>query len=174
MSAHYSEENLNREILDVSTSPERRIILQRGMAGLLLCGLGAFDADLVMAGQAGSTTAFGIALPNGVRRVITGHNAQGRSYIASDERMTGGPHPNLYKATGEMPLGPTQAGETQGIIPTDGPQLEPEIGGSTFTFVTLTPTPKGATPGWHRTMTLDYDIVDLTKKLIRMNLSVFV
>jgi len=38
-------------------------------------------------------------------------------------------------------------------------RLEPDIGGSPFTFVTLAPTNKGATPGWHRTMTLDYDIV---------------
>jgi quercetin dioxygenase-like cupin family protein len=44
-------------------------------------------------------------------------------------------------------------------MPTDAPQLEPALGGSSFTFVTLPPTPRGAKPGWHRTMTLDYNIL---------------
>ena len=154
MSERYGKDNLNINILNVPINPERRIILQSGVAGLLLCGLSAC--------QAGSTITSGIALPNGVRRVITGHNAQGRSYIVSDDRVAGGAHPNLYRATGDLPLGPAPAGESQGIRPTDREQtarLEPDTGGSTFTFVTLAPTPKGATPGWHRTMTLDYDIV---------------
>jgi quercetin dioxygenase-like cupin family protein len=42
---------------------------------------------------------------------------------------------------------------------TDAPQLEPALGGSSFHFVTLPPTPKGAKPGWHRTETLDYNIL---------------
>lgn len=154
MSKHHGTDNLNKEIFEVPINLERRIILQSGAAGLLLCGLSAC--------QSGSTIASGIRLPNGVRRVITGHNEQGRSTIVSDDRVTGGAHPNLYRATGEFPLGPTPPGESQGIRPTDREQtarLEPEIGGSTFTFVNLAPTPKGATPGWHRTMTLDYDIV---------------
>jgi quercetin dioxygenase-like cupin family protein len=44
-------------------------------------------------------------------------------------------------------------------MPTDAPQLEPALGGSSFTFVTLPPTPKGAKPGWHRTTTLDFNIL---------------
>ena len=42
---------------------------------------------------------------------------------------------------------------------TDAPQLEPVLGGSSLTFVTLPPTPAGAPPGWHRTETLDYNIL---------------
>ena len=44
-------------------------------------------------------------------------------------------------------------------MPTDAPQLEPALGGSSFHFVTLPPTPAGAKPGWHRTLTLDYNIL---------------
>lgn len=110
----FYKEGLNSGVFDAPTNPERRAILQRGVgvgvAGLLLGGLGAFDTDLLVAGQAGATPVQGIAMPKGVRRVITGHNAQGRSYIVSDDRVTGGAHPNLYKATGELPLGPAPAG----------------------------------------------------------------
>jgi quercetin dioxygenase-like cupin family protein len=122
-------------------------------------GFGLFGADLAAAGQAGAAGASGLDMKQGVRRIITGHNAQGRSYIIRDDRITSGPFPSLYKATGDMPLGPAPAGEPQKILPTDAPQLEPSLGGSSFTFVTLPPTPRGAKPGWHRTMTLDYNIL---------------
>jgi len=159
----FCAEDSNGGIYNVPTDPERRTILQRGVAigvaSLFLGGLGAFDTDLLVAGQAGTAPAPGIAISKGVRRVITGHNAQDRSYVVSDDRVTGGAHPNLYRATGELPLGPTPTAESRDIRPTTNRQLEPALGGSTFTFVTLAPTPRGATPGWHRTETLDYDIV---------------
>ena len=110
-------------------------------------------------GQAGTAAVPGTALPQGVRRVITGHNAQGRSYIIQDDRVMRGPLPNLYKATGEQPLGPGPAGEPQQVMSTSMPQLEPSLGGSSLNFTMLPPTPAGATPGWHRTMTLDYNIL---------------
>jgi hypothetical protein len=141
--------------------PERRVVLERalgaGVAGALFGGLGAFGVDPAAAAQAGAAS--GIALTRGVRRVITGHNAQGRSYVISDERVTAGTFPNLYKTTGESPLGPGPSGEPQTILPTDSPQLEPALGGSSFHFVTLPPTPAGAKPFWHRTTTLDYNIL---------------
>ena len=143
---------------------ERRVMLERvvgaGFAGALCGGLGPLGADLSAADQTGGGPASsGIALARGVRRIITGHNAQGRSYIMQDDRVTGGAFPSLYKATGDQPLGPGRPGEPQTIMPTDAPQLEPALGGSSFHFVTLPPTPKGARPGWHRTMTLDYNIL---------------
>lgn len=139
---------------------DRRTLFERGMAaglgGLLLSGLGAEVAE---AGQGPAAGTPGIALAKGVRRIITGHNAQGRSFIMRDDRITGGTFPSLYKATGDEPLGPAPAGETKGVRPTDAPQLEPVPGGSSFHFVTLPPTPAGAKPGWHRTETLDYNIL---------------
>jgi len=152
-----------RRVLDLPPDPERRAVLERavgaGMTAALVGGLGGFGVDLMAAGQAGATTAAGLALTQGVRRIITGHNAQGRSYIINDDRVTGGAFPSLYKATGELPLGPGPSGEPQKIMPTDAPQLEPALGGSSFHFVTLRPTPAGAKPGWHRTLTLDYNIL---------------
>ena len=152
-----------RPILEAAADPERRnalgLLLGGGAAGLVLAGLDRFDATLSAAGRAGGATGAGIALPNGVRRVVTGHNAQGRSCIVSDERMSGGAHPNMYRATGDLPLGPSPAGESPCVRTTDRPNLEPPPGGSTLTFVTLKPTEPGAKPGWHRTETLDYNIV---------------
>jgi Cupin domain len=152
-----------RRELDLQSNLDRRALFERvagaGLAGAVLSGLGAFTVDVMAAGQAGATTPAGIALTKGVRRIVTGHNAQGRSYIVRDDRVTGGAFPSLYKATGDQPLGPGPTGEPQKIMPTDAPQLEPALGGSSFHFVTLPPTPAGAKPGWHRTMTLDYNIL---------------
>jgi hypothetical protein len=143
--------------------PQRRALLEQvvggGFAGALLHASGAFGVDLLAAGQAATGPSQGIALTRGVRRVVTGHNAQGRSYIIKDDRVTGGTFPSLYKAAGDLPLGPGPSQEPQRIMPTDAPQLEPSIGGSSFHFVTLPPTPAGAKPGWHRTTTLDYNIL---------------
>lgn len=138
---------------------DRRAVLERtlGLAALF-GGIGLLDVDAAAAQSGGPATA-GLDLKPGVRRIITGHNAQGRSYIIKDDRITGGAFPSLYKATGDLPLGPAPDGEPKKVMPTDAPQLEPALGGSSFTFVTLPPTPRGAKPGWHRTMTLDYNIL---------------
>src|SRR5262245_45050374 len=143
---------------------ERRTILEQltgaGIISAAIASLGGID--LLAAGQAATTPrppVSGLDLSKGVRRVITGHNAAGRSYIIKDDRIITGPFPSLYKATGDEPLGPAPAGEPQKIMPTDAPQLEPALGGSSLTFVTLPPTPKGARPGWHRTTTLDFNIL---------------
>jgi hypothetical protein len=139
---------------------DRRVILERlATAGLLFGGLGFLEVDAAASGQTAISTAPGLEMKQGVRRVVTGHNAQGRSYIIRDDRITTGAFPSLYKATGDLPLGPAPGGEPQKIMPTDAPQLEPSPGGSSFHFVTLPPTPRGARPGWHRTMTLDYNIL---------------
>ena len=146
----------------VGTDVNRRAVLERtfaaGLAGALFSALGLSDVA-VAAAQSGGATVPGLDLKRGVRRIITGHNAQGRSYIIRDDRITTGAFPSLYKATGDQPLGPGPSGEPQKIMPTDAPQLEPSLGGSSFHFVTLPPTPRGAKPGWHRTMTLDYNIL---------------
>jgi len=130
-----------------------------GLAGALFGRLGGFDADVAATAQNTAAPVSGIALPRGVRRVITGHNVQGRSYIIQDDRITAGAFPSLYKATSDLPLGPSPKDEPKKIMATDAPQLEPALGGSSFHFVTLLPTPPGAKPGWHRTETLDYNIL---------------
>ena len=149
--------------MDISLDLDRRSVLERLLgvgAGSAMFGGALFGAgsELVAAGQnAGAST--GLALTKGVRRIVTAHNAAGRSIIVQDERVTGGAFPSLFKASGEQPLGPGPSGEPQKMMPTDAPQLEPSIGGSSFHFVVLPPTPKDAKPGWHRTTTLDYNIL---------------
>jgi hypothetical protein len=151
------KEHHGLRVLDLPTDPDRRAILESavgaGIAGALLGGLGSFGVELTAAGQAGATTASGIALTRGVRRIVTGHNPQGRSYIVRDDRVTGGTFPSLYKSTGDLPLGPGPSAEPQMIMPTDAPHIEPALGGSSCHFVTLPPTPRGAKPYWHRTTT---------------------
>ena len=148
--------------IDQRTDVDRRNLLERvlgaSLTGALFSGLSLLDLEAEAANQASAATA-GLDMKPGVRRIVTGHNAQGRSYIIRDDRITTGAFPSLYKATGEQPLGPGPTGEPQKIMPTDAPQLEPSLGGSSFHFVTLPPTPRGAKPGWHRTMTLDYNIL---------------
>ncbi len=157
-----NENDFERVVCHLPRGVERRGFLEQcagaGVVGALLGGFSASAVELAAA-QAGSVTGQGITLPKGVRCVVTGHNAQGRSYIIRDERVASGTFPNLYRATGDLPLGPGPAGEPKKVMPTDAPQLEPSPGGSSFHFVTLPPTPKGARPGWHRTTTLDYNIL---------------
>jgi quercetin dioxygenase-like cupin family protein len=147
-----------------SFDPQRRALFEyafgAGLATLVAGGASLAQAAPGAGGQQAATaTVPGISLAKGVRRIITGHNAQGKSHIIKDDRITGGTFPSLYKATLDQPLGPGLADETAGVRPTDAPALEPVLGGSSFHFVTLPPTPKGAKPGWHRTETLDYNIL---------------
>ena len=108
----------------------------------------------------GSSSTNGIALPQGMRRIVTGHDAEGQSYIVSDERVTGGnSFPNLFKTTGDDPFGPGPESSPRTMYPTDSPFLEPEVGGANFQFVTLPPTPEDAELGWHRTETVDINIL---------------
>ena len=84
---------------------DRRAVFERvvgaGVAGALFGALGTFGVDSTAASQAGATTPTGIALTRGVRRVITGHNAQGRSYIIQDDRVTGGAFLHEFTCSGE-------------------------------------------------------------------------
>jgi quercetin dioxygenase-like cupin family protein len=130
------------------------------MVGAVLGGGTDLGAAVAMAaGQSAGQTA-GVSLPNGMRRIVTGHDAEGQSYVVSDERVTGGrTFPNYFKTTGDDPFGPGPEPEPRTLYPTDSPRLEPEVGGASFQFVTLPPTPPEAPLGWHRTETVDINIL---------------
>ena len=102
----------------------------------------------------------GIALPQGMRRVVTGNDAEGQSYIVADDRVTIGPvFPNIFKTTGDDPFGPGPEPEPRTLYPTDMARIEPEVGGANFQFVALPPTTADAPPVWHRTETVDIDVL---------------
>lgn len=139
---------------------------------LITGGLGAAAAGALLSPSTGLAAAAGaaaaqapgqlpgIALPEGMRRVVTGNDAEGQSYIVSDDRVTLGPvFPNLFKTTGDDPFGPGPEPEPRTLYPTDMPQIEPEVGGANFQFVTLPPTTAALPPVWHRTETVDINIL---------------
>ena len=102
----------------------------------------------------------GIALPQGMRRVVTGIDADGQSHIVSDDRVTmESGFPNLFKTTGDDPFGPGPEPEPRTLYPTDMQQIEPELGGANFHFVALQPTNEQSPPVWHRTETVDINVL---------------
>jgi hypothetical protein len=74
--------------------------------------------------------------PFRVRRVVTGLNGQGRSMVASDEVVNAG---EIWRTTGEMPLGAARPGESSALQPSTRPQIDPPAGGSRFTIATFAP-----------------------------------
>ena len=142
---------------------DRRAVTQSLGAAMVGTLMGA-SADLTAAvtntlGQASGQTG-GIALPQGMRRIVTGHDAEGKSYVVLDERVTGGnTFPNLFKTTGDDPFGPGPEPEPRTLYPTDSPRLEPEVGGASFQFVTLPPSAPDGPLGWHRTETVDINVL---------------
>ena len=110
--------------------------------------------------EAPSSATPGIALPDGMRRVVTGNDADGQSYIVSDDRVTmDGGFPNLFKTTGDDPFGPGPEPEPRTLYPTDMQQIEPEVGGANFQFVALQPSTEESPPVWHITETVDINVL---------------
>lgn len=95
------------------------------------------------------------------RRIVTGNDAAGRSFIVSDEEVPDG---ELWRTWGEAPMGLAAAV----LLPSTSPDLEPPQGGSRVSRIALPPwaTMKdevaaggfhGLDPdGFHRTRTIDY------------------
>lgn len=113
------------------------------------------------------------------RRVVTGHNAEGKSYIVSDEVIpdnSGGPlgsslermpdggpipgHMDLWATNPLQPLGPGPSDEPRGILPTTSPNVDPAKGGTRWYVATLPPGFNATATianreGMHRTLTID-------------------
>jgi hypothetical protein len=107
--------------------------------------------------------------PSSIRRVVTGHNAQGKSYIVSDERIPSvarGEAGFLYLWATEQAqqLGPGSADEPRKLLPTTSPSVDPAPGGTRAYIATLPPKYNGKAThenraGFHRSETLDYVFV---------------
>jgi mannose-6-phosphate isomerase-like protein (cupin superfamily) len=103
-----------------------------------------------------------------LRRVITGHNKQGRACILSDERVD---HGVAWQSLPGQPLALDPDGSTPTLWPTTAPKLEPPTGGSCCHYVAMEPwktmqprLAQGAIPGvdkdgFHRTATVDYIVI---------------
>ena len=153
--------DFGREQLRKAVGIGRRTVIQRSL-GVALAGSALGGPGLLAAengrGQA-ATSSSGIMLPQGMRRVITGHDSEGKSYIVSDERVTTQQFPNIFRTTGDDPFGPGPERSPRTLLPGDTPQLEPEAGGANFVFVTLPPTQPDDELYWHRTETVDIDVL---------------
>jgi hypothetical protein len=93
-----------------------------------------------------------------IRRVVTGHNAQGGSFVLSDELV---PVTNIWVMSASEPVGAGTMREKPGLLPTNRPQIDPLAGGTRWTIATISPA-RDPTPtlqnrqGFHRTATIDY------------------
>ena len=143
---------------------DRRMLITHGLGAATVGALLGSTASVAAATGAGAGQAPGrmpgIELPQGMRRVVTGNDAEGQSYIVADDRVTIGPvFPNIFKTTGDDPFGPGPEPEPRTLYPTDIARIEPEVGGANFQFVALPPTTADAPPVWHRTETVDIDVL---------------
>jgi mannose-6-phosphate isomerase-like protein (cupin superfamily) len=130
--------------------------LALGLVGAAYTGIDGLIAEAAGLQQRGQG---GAAQPR-TRRVVTGNNAQGKSYAVSDEIVSGGAITSLFDTSGDSLTGPYAAGESHDLLAGDSPQLEPALGGSKLLFVTLPPRQgDGGNTAMHRTWTVDYNIV---------------
>jgi len=98
-----------------------------------------------------------------VRRIVTGNNAQGKSYFVSDEEVA-----EMY--IWQSPEG-AQLGEGTPMLPSTAPGIEPPSGGSKVVRVQMEPWKEMKArlahgeisgldaDGFHRTATIDYIMV---------------
>ena len=98
------------------------------------------------------------AKPATVRRVITGSDAEGRSYVVSDERVPATGAANLFQTSAQNPLGQGVAGDRR-VRPAETIKIDLGSGGSDLIFWTVPPATPATKPVWHRTETLDYDMI---------------
>jgi hypothetical protein len=103
-----------------------------------------------------------------VRRVITGNNEHGRSYVAAEDMTS---DRSIWGSIEGDPLGDSSGGGPTPLLPSTAPHVEPPRGGSRVLRVTVQPSngSKGdAQPGgkprldpkiFHRTATVDYIMI---------------
>jgi mannose-6-phosphate isomerase-like protein (cupin superfamily) len=101
-----------------------------------------------------------------VRRVVTGSDADGRSYVVTEERVPATGVAKLFRTSAENPLGPGISGDHR-IRSAETINLDVRPGGSELMFWTVPPSTSAAKPTWHRTESLDYDMI-LSGELILM------
>lgn len=151
---------------------DRRTLLAQALGAAAVGALQGSQPGLAagtsVAGAQAAGRLPGMALARGMRLVVTGHDTAGRSYIVRDERVaTDAAFPNLFRTTGDDPFGAGPEPAPRTLHPTDSPRLEPAPGGANFHFVALPPTTAESPPVWHRTETVDMNVL-LAGELVLM------
>jgi len=147
---------------------DRRALLERSVSGALTGTI--FGALAALAGETAEAAAQTSAprTPSqtgndskldGIRRIVTGNNAKGRSYVVSDVRVTGGRAPNIFLTSSDHPLGPGGPGDPDLFLSSTMTQLDMPAGACSSNYVHLPPTKADTKPVWHRTMTIDYNFL---------------
>jgi hypothetical protein len=140
-----------------------KLIVRVGRRAMLECAVDAALGASLVGALAGNVAAAPqqkaptpAATGPGIRRIVTGHNAKGKSYVVSDTVVTGS---QLY-ATGDNPLGTGNPGDPMEHMASTMTRLDPPtVGASASTHVYMPPWQADMKPVWHRTMTLDYNFL---------------
>ena len=144
----------NDSILGTGDAVDRRTALQQSLVG----GLALAGAALISSRPAAA------AEPAMMRVVVTGNNAEGKSYVVSDDVK---PRGVIWAHTAEQMMGPGGASDPKTVLPTTAPAIDPPSGARAF-FATFQPGKKKkgepfertlGKEGFHRTSTLDYTFV---------------
>jgi len=147
-----SKQHQNHKARHGTTTLGRRAMLRYYVGGsVALAATTIAELKSAEALELGQTPSGAPPLPaKSVRRIVTGHNREGKSYIVSDELV---PASSIWTTTGEQPLGTPASGEKVQIA---------RVTGETRHFVATIQPSKAPKPdltnriGFHRTPGIAY------------------
>lgn len=141
-----------KQLAETSTEIRRRRLLWSGVATL---GVGTMLASLIA--RLAAATAPGAAKPFQIRRVVTGHDPDGRAVVLIDElaknRTSGRPGASSYVVWTTDASPADNSGDFDGAERKVGTTL---ANGTVFRIVEFAP---GVVPRRHRTNSIDYAVV---------------
>ncbi len=141
----------------------RRALLRRSLwGGAAVASSVVTVGGLGMPEPAAAAEAMALIDPKGTgfRRVVTGNNSQGKSYVLKDERVKYG---EIWRSSGSEQLGTGGPGDPNVVLPDTRPASGQPAAATRFYYAAIQPS-KGplnrANPeGMHRTSTLSYVLV---------------
>jgi len=146
-----SKQQLKHKTRNGSPAFDRRTMLRYTVGGSVALAATTIGGLRGEAALAPGQTPSGAPVPaKTVRRVVTGHNREGKSYIVSDELV---PASGIWTTTGEQPLGAPASGEKVQVA---------RVTGDTRHFVATIQPSKAPKPdltnriGFHRTPGIAY------------------
>jgi hypothetical protein len=141
------------------TAVSRRSILEQSLTiSLGTAVFGTLPNDPVEATQQAAQPPLGDTIRPTIRRVVTGNNRRGMSYIVSDERRSFSGLPSLFRTLPEKPMGEGGLRDPETILPSDFKAIAIPSGGSWCQFTVMPAARPDFKPSWHRSDTIDYHI----------------